>query len=119
MRRVSGQLFYGAVKTMPDSSTEYRFRFYERVRITSDHPELAPVRGELAAVLGRSARGTRPGYAVSVYATGECWDVSEDDLKATGEFDSRETFYAGETMRVGVKPDGSGDALKPLDGGAP
>ena len=96
---------------MPAPDAEYRFAFYERVRVTGDRPELAPVRGELAAVLGRAVGEAGPSYAVSVYATGECWDVREDDLEPTGEFDRRETFYSGETVRVGVGPDGYGRAI--------
>lgn len=104
-------MLHGSINPMPDSSVEHRFAFYERVRITSDRPELAPIRGELAAVLGRAEGEVEPGYAVSVYATGECWDVTESDLEPTGEMDRREAFYPGESVRVSVKPDGTGRVL--------
>ncbi len=79
-----------------------RFEFYEKVRIASDDDELAEVNGQLAAVLGKSVEddGTLVGYAVHIYATGECWSVKERDLVATGEFDKRETFYSGASIRV-------------------
>ncbi len=79
-----------------------RFEFYEKVRISSDDDELAEVNGQLAAVLGKSVEddGSLVGYAVHIYATGECWSVNERDLAATGEFDRRETFYSGASIRV-------------------
>lgn len=93
---------------MADSEDEYRFAFYERVRITGAHAELDSIRGELAAVLGRAKNHLETSYAISVYSTGECWDVNESDLEPTGEFDRRETFYSGESIRVSVDPDGTG-----------
>jgi len=78
---------------MSDTNSEYRFDFYERVRIVGESPSLDPVRGERAAVLGRAVGDDGPGYAVFVYSTEECWDVAEADLEPTGEFDHRETFY--------------------------
>lgn len=111
LSRLSVQLFYRAVEPMPDPSVVYRFDFYEKVRITGDRPELASIRGELAAVLGRALDGDVPVYAVSIYASGECWHVDERELEPTDEFDRRETFYPGETVRVSVRPDGFGTAL--------
>ncbi|MEM0964205.1 MAG: hypothetical protein AAGK21_16885 [Bacteroidota bacterium] len=96
---------------MPASEPTYRFDFYERVRIVGGKPGLAPVHGEIAVVLGRSGGSKEPGYAVSVYTTGECWAVTESDLEATGEFDRRETFFPGDSVRVSVDSDGRGTIL--------
>jgi hypothetical protein len=92
---------------MPDTDSDYRFRFYERVRIISGRPSLGPVRGELAAVLGRAVEPPdEPVYTVSVHATQTCWCVSESDLEPTGEFDRREAFYDDTQPTLRVSPGG-------------
>ncbi|MBK6907483.1 MAG: immunity protein 31 [Rhodocyclaceae bacterium] len=81
------------------------FEFYEKVRVQTAEPSLAKISGQLAAILGKSVDddGSVVGYAVHVYATGACWSVKGNDLCATGEFDKRETFYSGESIRVNVR----------------
>ena len=80
-----------------------QFDFYEKVLIESTRPELAQINGKLAAVLGR-AQGDdgRWSYAAHVYDNDECFSCNEDDLKPTGEFDRRETFYDGISIRVSL-----------------
>jgi Immunity protein 31 len=79
-----------------------RFEFYEKVRNTSSDLELAEVNRQLAAVPDKSVEddGTLVRYAVHIYTTGECWSVKKRDLVATGEFDRRETFHSGASIRV-------------------
>jgi hypothetical protein len=86
----------------------YQFDFYERVRVVSDRPELAPIRGEIGAVVGRSESGSHCGYAVWIYKEQECWDVMESELEPTGESDSRESLYGGESVRIAVDEGGRG-----------
>lgn len=84
---------------------EARFDFYEKVLIKSLRRKLSQVNGKLAAVLGRSQNDDgRWGYAVHVYGNEESWSCDESDLEPTGEFDRRETFYDGTSIRV--RPDG-------------
>ena len=84
-----------------------KFEFYEKVLVDSLDASLAPINGQLGAVLGKSIddAGLMWGYAVHVYSSGECWSVREADLRPTGEFDVRETFYSGATMRVNLAGD--------------
>ena len=79
-----------------------KFELYEKVVIRSRKPALAAVNGQLAAVLGKSIDddGTCHGYTVHVYATGECWSVKEANLETTREFDKRDSFYSGSSIRV-------------------
>ena len=97
---------------MSDTDSDYRFGFYERVRIVGERPSLDPVRGELAAVLGRAIGDDGPGYAVSVYSTDASWNVDEADLEPTGEFDRRETFYDDSQSSLRVSPDGEALGFK-------
>ena len=91
---------------MSDTDSDYRFGFYERLRIVGKSASLDPIRGELAAVLGRAVGDDGPSYAVFVYSTDECWDVGEADLEQTGEFDRRETFYDDSEPSLRISPDG-------------
>lgn len=93
-------------------STEPKFKFYEKVRISSTTSTKANANGELGAVLGM-AQGDdgRWSYAVSVYSTGICWSCWEDELVATGEFDRRETFYSGDSVQVAVNKKGRGRVI--------
>ena len=78
-----------------------KFEFYEKVRIAGAVPDLAPVAGKLGAVLGRAENEDGSwGYAVHVYDERSCWDIDEEQLEPTGEFDKRETFYDGTAIRV-------------------
>jgi hypothetical protein len=77
------------------------FDFYEKVIVTTTDPSLSEIDGELAAVLGRACgEDGRWSYAVSIYRTGVCWSCAEDDLRSIGEFDRRQTFYDGTSIRV-------------------
>jgi hypothetical protein len=78
-----------------------KFGFYEKVRINCSAAGKREVNGALAAVLGMSrGKGGQWVYAVHVYKAGICWSVGEDELKATGEFDSRDRFYDGSSIKV-------------------
>lgn len=87
-------------------SDEPRFDFYEKVLIRANGK---PVDGLLGAILarGRNANGGW-GYGVHVYVTCESWDLDEDELEPTGEFDVRETFYDGSSICVSVDDEGRG-----------
>ena len=80
----------------------HRFKLYEKVKVRSNEPSLAPVNGELGAVLGRSIQSdsTIAIYTIHIYSSEECWMVNEKDLESTGNFDVRESFYSGESIRV-------------------
>ena len=80
---------------------EARFDWYERVRVTTADPVKAAIVGKLGAVLGK-ARGDdgRWSYGVFVYDDQVVWSCWEDELVATGEFDRRESFDSGESVRV-------------------
>jgi hypothetical protein len=80
---------------------ESRFDWYERVRVTTAGPVRAASVGKLGAVLGKArGDGGRWSYAVFVYDDQVVWSCWEDELVATGEFDRRESFYSGESVRV-------------------
>ena len=86
-----------------------KFEFYEKVRIISTTPRAKEVFGEIAAVLGRAANEQgRYYYAVFVYRDQICWEFKEEELEATGEFDTRDSFYSGESVRVKVDEKGRG-----------
>ena len=88
---------------------ESKFRFYEKVRISSTDPAKAGINGELGAVLGMAqADDGAWSYGVSIYGTGICWSCLENELVATGEYDRRETFYSGESVQVAVDKKGRG-----------
>lgn len=92
--------------------TEYRppkFDFFEKVVVASPRPQNARVREKLGAVLGRSRSDEGVwGYTVSLYEENESWDFLEDELRSTGEFDRKETFYSGDSVRVRVDEEGRG-----------
>ena len=78
-----------------------RFDFYEKVVVASADPAKAEIEGRLGAVLGRACGDDGLwSYAVSMYHSGICWHCSEDELRPTGEFDRRESFYDGSSVRV-------------------
>jgi hypothetical protein len=91
-----------------------KYEFYEKVRIVSRAPHTRTIDGELAAVVGRAQdeRGVWF-YGIHVYSTGEGWDVAENELQSTGEFDRRETFYADASVRVRVDEQGRGSVVQP------
>ena len=83
---------------MSDSA---KFDFYEKVVVASARPELEPITGKLGAILGRAQNDDgKWSYAIHVYGEDEGWSVYEAELHSTGEFDRRETFYDGTSIRV-------------------
>ena len=78
-----------------------RFDWYERVRVVTADPAKAAIAGLLGAVLGK-AQGDdgRWSYGVFVYDEQRVWSCWENELAPTGEFDRRESFYSGESIRV-------------------
>jgi len=85
-------------------ASEPRFDFYEKVVVASADLAKAEIDGRLGAVLGRACDDDGLwSYAVSVYHSGICWSCSEDELLPTGEFDRRESFYDGSSVRVGQR----------------
>ena len=90
-------------------SNKSAFGFYEKVRVCSTRPELKEINGELGAVLGKAQNESGTwGYAVSIYKTRVVWDLPEHELISTGEFDVRDSFFSGASVRVVVDKDGSG-----------
>ena len=90
-------------------SSTSRFGFYEKVRVRSRGSTHGPVGDEVGAVLGK-AQGDDGcwSYAVYIYRLETCWSLDEGELEPTGEFDSRETFYDGSSIRVQVDEAGRG-----------
>lgn len=74
--------------------SDSKFKFYERVRVTSVNPGLTSINSKLGAVLGK-AQGDdgQWSYGVFIYETERVWTCCEDELTATGEFDRRDSFY--------------------------
>ena len=89
-----------------------KFEFYEKVRIISPSTQTAEVFGEIAAVLGRAANEEgKYFYTVFVYRDQICWQFREEELEGTGEFDTRESFYSGESVRVNVDEKARGQLI--------
>lgn len=90
-----------------------KYNYYEKVRVSSSAPGRLKIDGELCAVLGQSF-GTdgKWYYAVHVYKFNRAWTVPEDELVATGEYDRRETFYDGDSIRVSVDEHGGGQIVE-------
>ena len=89
-----------------------KYKFYEKVLVTSNEATLQDISGETGAVLGISqSSGGEWGYAVHIYRDKEVWDIMEEHLEPTGEMDCRETFYDGASMRVS----NNGDVLDDTD----
>jgi hypothetical protein len=81
--------------------TESRFGWYEKVMVNSGDPAKNSINGKLGAVLGKAQSDDgRWSYAVSIYDSGIVWSCCDDELISTGEFDTRESFYGGDTVRV-------------------
>ena len=80
---------------------EDRFDFYEQVRVTTSDSAKRAIDGKLGAVLGKAqGEDGRWSYAVFVYDERVVWSCMEDELTPTGEFDRKESFYSGESIRV-------------------
>jgi hypothetical protein len=85
-----------------------KFEFYEKMRVISDDPEAAEVRGELGVIMAQSDEGEPYEYAVFIYRDEICRDLDEDEIESAGEFDSRENLYDSGSFRVSVDKDGHG-----------
>jgi hypothetical protein len=80
-----------------------RFDFFEKVVVDSANPALLQINNELGAVLGRACdEDGQWFYAVRIYARVDCWYCREEDLRPTGEFDRRETFFDGASIQVSL-----------------
>jgi hypothetical protein len=78
-----------------------RYDFYEKVLVDSRDSNTAGINGRLGAVLGRACgEDGRWSYAIWIYDKGVCWSCCEDDLRSTGEFDRRDSFFDGTSIRV-------------------
>jgi hypothetical protein len=93
---------------------EAKFDFYEKVIVESTNPNLQEINGELCTVMGRVFWDEQDKwlYAIHPYSRGEGWDVEEEDLISTGEFDKHENFYSGESIRVKVNENGDGEVVE-------
>ncbi len=90
-------------------SMKPKFKFYEKVKIISTAPKAKKVYGELAAVLGHALdERNNWSYSVYIYRDGICWGFGEEELEPIGEFDKRESFFTGETIKVRVDEQGKG-----------
>ncbi len=95
-----------------------KFQFFEIVRVTGDAPDLAEVRGEYGAIVGRADHedGTYS-YGVFIYREERCWQIEENALEATGQHTDRAALYDGTSIRVRVDKDGRGHLVE--EGGSP
>lgn len=85
------------------------FAFYEKVVVRTEAPNKKAINGELGAVMGRVQTDSGDWcYSVHIYSTSDNWYIYEHELRPTGEFDRRETFYSGESVRVAVDENGAG-----------
>ena len=86
-----------------------KYTFYEKVVVNSEKPSLKQINGEQGAILGHAHdKKGNWGYAVHIYRDEICWDVSENELRPTGQFDKEETFHDGSSIRVAVDKKGKG-----------
>lgn len=91
-----------------------KFAYYEKVIIKTKDPKKLEIDGELGAIMGWSeAEDGRVTYSVHVYRTDISWCAYESELSPTGEFDRRETFYDGTSIRVRVDERGRGEIVDP------
>jgi hypothetical protein len=89
-----------------------KFDFYEKVRVSTSDDDKSSINGLLGAILGRAQRESGDWYyAVHIYEKKESWDLYEHELTSTGEFDSRDSFYTDDRVRVTVDPDGKGKLI--------
>ena len=91
-----------------------KYDFYEKVRVTTTAPEKQIVNGEIGAVIGRAQNDLGEWfYSVAIYKTDTSWHFLESELASTGEFDNREKFYDGSSIRVRVDKEGRGSIAEP------
>ena len=82
-------------------SNNSKFDFYEKVRVVSISPSKAQIVGEIGAILGKANNEHGEwSYAVHIYRDKISWQCTENELESTGEFDKRESFYDGSSIRV-------------------
>jgi hypothetical protein len=82
-----------------------KFDFYEVVTINTTNPKKSYLNGQRGAVLGKAENADGGhGYDIWIYKFNEVFSLDEEELLATGEFDKRESFYSGESIRVSVDP---------------
>ena len=87
-----------------------RYDFYEKVLVNTDDSSYSEINRKVAAVLGRSHSKNGWIYAIHIYENPEeVWDAPEHILVPTGDFDRRETFYDGSSIRISKNGE-------PLDG---
>ena len=90
-----------------------KYEFYEKVIVETKDSAKSAINNELGAVLGRAQNDDGIwGYAIHIYRDSEVWDVPESELKTTGEFDTKESFYNGESIKVTVDKNGQGKIEK-------
>ena len=87
-----------------------KFDFYEIVTINTQNPKRKNLNGQRAAVLAKGQESDEPDalikyYDIWVYQLEKVFSFHEDELLATGEFDKRENFFSGESIRVSVDPE--------------
>jgi len=87
-------------------SSAPRFKFYEEVRITPLKPEMSSVEGETGVIFGVSEQEGSWSYAVFILRLSEVWGLDEAEIESTGVCYSREDFYSGESIRIGVDANG-------------
>jgi hypothetical protein len=87
-------------------ASEPRFGFYERVVVASADPAKAEIDSRIGAILGRACDDHGLwSYAVGMYHSGICWSCDENELRSTGDFDRRESFYDGSSIRINSRGD--------------
>jgi len=91
-----------------------KFNFYEIVKVKSSSAEkYKEIKGQEGLILGRAEENNCRVYAVSM-ASGETWQITEENLKSTGKVGSRDDVYSGESMQVIVDEDSGEGSLKEL-----
>ena len=89
---------------------ESKFNFNERVKVISTNSKLSMIKNTFGTVNGKSLGddGTF-GYSVSLDINGETWCFEEYELESTGQFVSPGFDKTGESIKVIVNPDGTGE----------
>lgn len=89
--------------------TSPKFALYEIVRVRRENPELTEIHGERGVILGITDLEHGPiEYGVFIHRDEMLWQVSEEDLEATGQYSSREELYGNTVVRVAVDEQGRG-----------
>jgi len=82
-----------------------KYQYYEIIKIETSDPNKLQFNGKEGAVLGIAYdddKNFEPewGYSIHIYEEEECWRFTEYELKPTGKFDKRESFYDGTSIQV-------------------